>query len=232
MNAFADRRALLLSAITAGAAATVAVIPAMAAPARRTPSSPSWRPTARPGPASRNRTARRPRSIHRGSGRSGRGARGDHVDPADYRRRDARRHGVSGRPRWTRGLSAEAAALVDPAVEGAGGMSGSCGVQTSFGKVVWGRSTGTIPMIKSLVVAAALTIGLAGYAFAQDTVTGAPAGTAPMTPAPGTHPPVPGMTGSHKSQMRHRSSMSKERARASAHHMHHMRAKPAATPAT
>jgi hypothetical protein len=94
------------------------------------------------------------------------------------------------------------------------------------------RSTGTIPMIKSLVVAAALTIGLAGYAFAQDTVTGAPAGTAPMTPAPGTHPPIPGMTGSHKSQMRHRSSMSRERARASAHHMHHMRAKAAATPAT
>ncbi len=32
-------------------------------------------------------------------------------------------------------------------------------------------------------------------------------------------------TGSHKSQMRHRSNMSKERARASAHHMHHMRQK-------
>ena len=38
-------------------------------------------------------------------------------------------------------------------------------------------------MIKSLVVAAALTIGLAGYAFAQNTITGAPAGTAPETPA-------------------------------------------------
>jgi hypothetical protein len=43
-------------------------------------------------------------------------------------------------------------------------------------------------MIKSLVVAAALTIGIAGYASAQNTVTGAPAGTAPETPAPGTHP--------------------------------------------
>jgi hypothetical protein len=39
-------------------------------------------------------------------------------------------------------------------------------------------------MIKPLVVASALTIGLAGYALAQDTVTGAPAGTAPMKPAP------------------------------------------------
>jgi hypothetical protein len=86
-------------------------------------------------------------------------------------------------------------------------------------------------MIKSILAAAVLTIGLAGYGYAQSTVTGAPAGTAPETPAAGTHPPVPGMTGSHKSQMRHRSHMSKERARASAHHM---RAKPAApaAPAT
>jgi hypothetical protein len=37
-------------------------------------------------------------------------------------------------------------------------------------------------MIKSLVTAAALTIGLTGYAFAQDTAPGAPAGTKPMTP--------------------------------------------------
>jgi hypothetical protein len=92
-------------------------------------------------------------------------------------------------------------------------------------------------MIKSLVAAAALTIGLAGYAFAQNTVTGAPAGTAPETPAPGTPVPIPGIigapTGSHQSQMRHRSNMSKERARASAHHMHHMhhmQHKPAPTP--
>ena len=48
-------------------------------------------------------------------------------------------------------------------------------------------------MIKSLVVAAALSIGLAGYAFAQNTITGAPAGTAPETPAPGTPLPIPGV---------------------------------------
>jgi hypothetical protein len=96
-------------------------------------------------------------------------------------------------------------------------------------------------MIKSFVVAAALTIGLAGYAFAQNTITGAPAGTAPVTPAPGTPAPIPGMmspaptaapTGSHRRQMRHRANTSRERARASAHHMRHMQHKPAPTPAT
>ena len=91
-------------------------------------------------------------------------------------------------------------------------------------------------MIKSLVVAAALTIGLAGYAFAQNTITGAPAGTAPETPAPGTPLPIPGATpaptGSHSSQMRHHANTSKERARASAHLMHHMRHNPAPKPAT
>ncbi|MEA2994972.1 MAG: hypothetical protein QOG74_521 [Alphaproteobacteria bacterium] len=66
-------------------------------------------------------------------------------------------------------------------------------------------------MIKSLVIAAALTIGLAGYAVAQNTVTGTPAGTAPETPASMATP-----SGSHKRQMRHRANMSKERARASA----------------
>jgi hypothetical protein len=90
--------------------------------------------------------------------------------------------------------------------------------------------------IKSLVVAAALSIGLAGYAFAQNTITGAPAGTAPETPASGTPLPIPGVTpaptGSHSSQMRHRANTSRERARASAHHMHHMRHNPAPKPAT
>jgi hypothetical protein len=97
-----------------------------------------------------------------------------------------------------------------------------------------------IPMIKSLVVAAALSIGLAGYAIAQNTITGAPAGTAPETPAPGTPLPIPGVapastaapSGSHRSQMRHRANSSRERARASAHHMHHMRHNPAPKPAT
>jgi hypothetical protein len=66
-------------------------------------------------------------------------------------------------------------------------------------------------------VAAALTIGVAGYAFAQNTITGAPAGTAPENPAPGTPVPIPGITpsptGSHSSQMRHRANRSRERAR-------------------
>jgi hypothetical protein len=89
-------------------------------------------------------------------------------------------------------------------------------------------------MLKSLVVAAALSIGLAGYAFAQNTITGAPAGTAPETPAPGTPLPIPGVapTTAPSSQMRHRANTNKERARASAHHMHHMWHNPAPKPAT
>ncbi len=86
-------------------------------------------------------------------------------------------------------------------------------------------------MIKSLV-AAALVVGLAGYAVAQETVPGAPAGTAPMTPAPGTHPPIPGMTpaktGSHQRHLRRKGNTAGHRARASAHHMHQMRTAPAA----
>jgi hypothetical protein len=39
-------------------------------------------------------------------------------------------------------------------------------------------------MIKSLATAAALSVGLTGYAFAQDTAPGAPAGTKPVTPPP------------------------------------------------
>ncbi len=39
-------------------------------------------------------------------------------------------------------------------------------------------------MIKSLLAAAALTAGLAGYALAQETTTGAPAGTIPETQEP------------------------------------------------
>ena len=48
--------------------------------------------------------------------------------------------------------------------------------------------------------------------------TASPAATAP--------------TGSYGSQMRHRANMSKERARASAHHMRHMQQNPATTPKT
>jgi hypothetical protein len=54
-------------------------------------------------------------------------------------------------------------------------------------------------------------------AIAQTAAT--PAASAPAATAP---------TGSHKSQMRHRANMSKERARVSAHHMRHMH-KPATT---
>jgi hypothetical protein len=43
-------------------------------------------------------------------------------------------------------------------------------------------------MLKSLVVAAVVSLGLAGYAVAQSTVTGAPAGTAPETPPQGPTP--------------------------------------------
>jgi hypothetical protein len=58
-------------------------------------------------------------------------------------------------------------------------------------------------------------------AVAQTDQSAAPAASAPAATAP---------TGSHKSQMRHRANMSKERARASAHHMRHMQKKPATTP--
>jgi hypothetical protein len=81
-------------------------------------------------------------------------------------------------------------------------------------------------MIKRLVTAAALTIGLAGYAFAQNTITGAPAGTAPETPAPGTPAPIPGMmpapTGSRVHHHMHHHVH---------HHMHHHMAAPMAAPA-
>ena len=39
-------------------------------------------------------------------------------------------------------------------------------------------------MIKSLVVAAVVSLGLAGYAVAQETTTGAPAGTASVNHEP------------------------------------------------
>ena len=50
--------------------------------------------------------------------------------------------------------------------------------------------------------------------------------TAPAASAAAATAPM----GSHKSQMRHQANMSKERARASVHHMHHMQHKPAPTP--
>jgi hypothetical protein len=59
--------------------------------------------------------------------------------------------------------------------------------------------------------------------IAQTDQSAAPAAAAPAATAP---------TGSHRSQMRHRANMSRERARASAHHMRHMRHNPATTPKT
>ena len=46
--------------------------------------------------------------------------------------------------------------------------------------------------------------------------------TAPVAPG-ASATPAAAPSGTHRSQMRHRSNMSKERARASAKHMHHMR---------
>ena len=57
--------------------------------------------------------------------------------------------------------------------------------------------------------------------IAQTDQSATPAASAPAATAP---------TGSHKSQMRHRANMSKQKARASAHHMRHMQKKPATTP--
>jgi hypothetical protein len=67
-----------------------------------------------------------------------------------------------------------------------------------------GRSTGTIPMIKSLVVPAAVTIGLAGYAFAQNTITGAPAGTARRHPPRDTPVRIPGVTPPRRARIKAR----------------------------
>jgi hypothetical protein len=57
-------------------------------------------------------------------------------------------------------------------------------------------------------------------AIAQTYQSAAPAASTPTSTAP---------TASHKSQMRHRANMSKERARASAHHMRQMQHKPVTT---
>ena len=63
-------------------------------------------------------------------------------------------------------------------------------------------------MIRSLAAAAVLSLGLTGYALAQATITGAPAGTAPVTAEPMQH---------HHHHHHH-------------HHMHHEMA-PAPAPA-
>jgi hypothetical protein len=58
-------------------------------------------------------------------------------------------------------------------------------------------------------------------AIAQTYQSATPAASAPAATAP---------AGSHRRQMRHRANMSRERARASAHHMRHMQPNPATTP--
>jgi hypothetical protein len=70
-------------------------------------------------------------------------------------------------------------------------------------------------MIKSLVIAAVVSLGLAGYAVAQETTTGAPAGTASVNHEP------PGPVGHHHHHYVHHHH----------HHHHHMAPVPEAAPA-
>jgi hypothetical protein len=70
-------------------------------------------------------------------------------------------------------------------------------------------------MIKSLVIAAVVSLGLAGYAVAQETTTGAPAGTASVNHEP------PGPVGHHHHHYVHHHH----------HHHHHMAPVPEAVPA-
>ena len=72
-------------------------------------------------------------------------------------------------------------------------------------------------MIKSLVVAAVVSLGLAGYAVAQETTTGAPAGTASVNHEP------PGPVGHHHHHYFHHHHWH--------HHHHHMAPAPEAAPA-
>ena len=72
-------------------------------------------------------------------------------------------------------------------------------------------------MIKSLVIAAVVSLGLAGYAVAQETTTGAPAGTASVNHEP------PGPVGHHHHHYFHHHHWH--------HHHHHMAPAPEAAPA-
>jgi hypothetical protein len=72
-------------------------------------------------------------------------------------------------------------------------------------------------MIKTLAAAAVLSLGLSGYALAQSTITGAPAGTAPET----AEPPAPMMHHHHHHHHVHHYH----------HHMHHMAPEAAPAPA-
>ena len=72
-------------------------------------------------------------------------------------------------------------------------------------------------MMKSFVSAAALTISLTGYAFAQDTAPGSPAGKKPMTPEPMT-------------QMMHHHPMHTMHHKPTQHPKHHTPAAPMTSP--
>jgi hypothetical protein len=71
-------------------------------------------------------------------------------------------------------------------------------------------------MVKVFVAAIVLTIGIGGYAVAQDTAPGSPAGTKPMTPAPMMHMHHPMHHHAHRHSM---------------HPKHHDMAAPMAAPA-
>jgi hypothetical protein len=70
-------------------------------------------------------------------------------------------------------------------------------------------------MIKTLAAAAVLSLGLAGYAVAQETAPGSPAGTASVN----AEPPMPMHHHHHHHYVHH-------------HHHHHHHAAPMAAPAT
>jgi hypothetical protein len=70
-------------------------------------------------------------------------------------------------------------------------------------------------MIKALTAAAVLSLGLSGYALAQETTPGSPAGNAPVT----AEPPTPMMHHHHHHHHHHY------------HHMHHMAPEAAPAPA-
>jgi hypothetical protein len=77
-------------------------------------------------------------------------------------------------------------------------------------------------MIKTLAAAAIFSLGLAGYAVAQETSPGAPAGNAPVTqepPGPGGAMPMMHHHHHHHHYMHHH------------HHHHHHHMAPMAAPA-
>jgi hypothetical protein len=85
-------------------------------------------------------------------------------------------------------------------------------------------------MIKTLVAASAIMIILTSYALAQDTVTGAPAGTAPVKPPPITDMAKTMGNSMHKPMHKPMSHMSMKMHKPM-HHMSKPMAAPVAAPA-